>query len=145
MTYLYKNRTNQSTLRKQGWAFIYSRCFRELHSEKNIQMIVFKKLYRELCSWNNIQRIIENYIQGITFRELHSENYIKKTFKELHLENNIQQFSGWEFSEYLSLNTKNKNIKNKNKKDTFFLFCINATNFSLAQERYECYSLNIIL
>lgn len=39
-------RINQSTLRKQGWALIYSLCFQRVTFKKNIQGIVFKNVYR---------------------------------------------------------------------------------------------------
>ena len=38
-------RTNQRALHKQGWAFIYSRCFQK--KQKSIKMIAFKN-YTEL-------------------------------------------------------------------------------------------------
>ena len=70
-------RTNQRALRKQGWAFTYSRCFqrvtfRNKHSDDSGQ-----KLYRII--FKHLQKSTENYVHGITFGKLY-----KITFREKH-------------------------------------------------------------
>ena len=56
-----KIRTNHSSLRKQGLAFIDPSCF---------QRVTFRKKHSD----DNIQRIIKSYIQRLTenYRELYS-------------------------------------------------------------------------
>lgn len=64
--------------------------FTKKYSGDNIQKIIQTYNYRlienqrELYLENGIRRTIENYIQRITFKVLHSEKTYRETFRDLH-------------------------------------------------------------